>query len=290
MAPSLLRTTLLTILTMLAFAANSVFGRIALSADAIDPASYTSIRLIAGALMLFLLASLRGGLHADRPSGSFWQTTGFSALALFCYAVFFSFAYISVDTGMGALILFACVQATMIGWGLFSGERPRAQAWLGILMAIGGFVYLMSPGLSAPDPLGAVLMAVSGIAWGIYSLRGRGQVNPLLSTARNFVWSVPLAVVASFLFIAGQNVTLPGAILAVSSGAVTSALGYALWYETLKGLSATKASIVQLTVPVIAALGGIVLLSEPLTGRFFIASILILGGVALVILSKETKA
>ena len=291
MAPSLSKTILLSIITMIAFALNSVLGRVALSADAIDPASYTVIRLTSGALMLLFLVSLRGGFKKDQATKApFVSGTLVMASGLFVYAAFFSFAYISLDTGVGALILFACVQATMIGWGLYKGERPSIQAWIGILLAIGGFVYLVSPGLSAPDPFGAVLMAISGIAWGIYSLKGRGLADPLRATARNFIWSVPIGVVLAIVFLSQQNLEYHGIILAVTSGAVTSALGYALWYETLKGLTATKAAILQLTVPVIAAFFGIIALSEPFTVRFMIASVLILGGVALSVLAKEKAA
>lgn len=289
MSHSVFRTSLFAAITMCAFALNSVFGRVALSNDAIDPASYTSIRLVSGALMLFLLVSLRGGLKATKPEGSFLSTTGISALALFAYAAFFSFAYLSIDTGVGALILFASVQAVMIGWGVFTGERPNLQAWIGIVMAMGGFVYLLSPGLTTPDLFGASLMMISGIAWGIYSLRGRGQPNPLHATARNFIWSVPITVILSILFISQTKMEWSGIMLAIASGALTSALGYALWYETLKNLTATKAGIIQLTVPLIAAAGGIVTLSEPITLRFIIASVLILSGVAMVIVTKDKK-
>lgn len=286
---SVLRTSILAAITMCAFALNSVFGRIALSNDAIDPASYTSIRLASGALMLLLLVSLRGGFKSAKVEGSFFSNIGVSAIALFAYAAFFSFAYILLDTGVGALILFTCVQGVMIGWGIFTGERPNPQAWIGIVLAMVGFVYLVYPGLKAPDFWGATLMAISGIAWGVYSLRGRTQPNPLQATARNFIWSVPITLALSVIFISQTKMELPGIMLAITSGAVTSALGYALWYETLKGLTATKAGILQLTVPAIAAFGGIITLDEPLTWRFIIASILILGGVAMVIIAKEKR-
>lgn len=281
------RTLALATLTMCAFALNSVFARLALATQSIDPASYTSVRLISGALMLLLLATFRGGLKKGQSEGKFLQTTGMAALFLFTYAAFFSFAYLSVDTGVGALILFTCVQGVMIGWGIYTGERPTPAAWIGIIMALGGFVYLVSPGLSAPDLLGAGLMAISGIAWGIYSLIGRGIKNPLHATARNFIWSVPITLILSAVFITRVEMELHGIILAIASGALTSALGYALWYETLKNFTATEAAILQLTVPVIAAFGGFMLLSEPLSVRVFVASALILGGVALVILTRK---
>ena len=239
--------------------------------------------------MLFVLVALRGGFKKDLSPPPLMSGTGVSAAALFIYAAFFSFAYITLDTGVGALILFACVQATMIGWGLFTGERPSLQAWIGIVLAIGGFIYLVSPGLKAPDPLGAALMAISGIAWGVYSLKGKGLSDPLRATARNFIWSVPLGFVLILIFSSQQYLEYHGVVLAVASGAITSALGYALWYATLKGLTANKAAILQLTVPVIATFFGIVLLDEPLTQRFMIATVCILGGVALSILAKEKK-
>lgn len=287
MLPAVLRTTLLAIITMIAFAMNSVFGRLALSTQSIDPASYTGIRLLSGALMLAFLVSLRGGFKGRGMAKLSLSTAAIPALALFIYAAFFSFSYLTVDTGAGALILFACVQITMIGWGLVTGERPSLIAWVGIFVALSGLLYLVFPGLSAPDPLGAVLMAVAGIAWGIYSLKGRSLSNPLQATARNFIWSVLPAIIIVIVFAHIRHVEYHGVVLAVTSGAVTSALGYALWYETLKGLTATKAAIIQLTVPVIATFGGVILLNEPLTARFMVASALILGGVALVILARQ---
>lgn len=289
MAPSLTKTVSLSIITMIAFALNSVFGRLALSVDAIDPASYTAIRLTSGAAMLFVLVALRGGFKKDLTPPPLVSGAGVSAGALFIYAAFFSFAYITLDTGVGALILFACVQATMIGWGLFTGERPSLQAWIGIVLAIGGFIYLVLPGLKAPDPLGAVLMAIAGIAWGVYSLKGKGLSDPLRATARNFIWSVPLGLALVLIFSSQQKLGYRGVALAIASGAITSALGYALWYVALKGLAANKAAILQLTVPVIAAFFGVALLGEPLTQRILIATVCILGGVAVSILAKENK-
>ncbi|MBA4781968.1 MAG: DMT family transporter [Rhizobiales bacterium] len=290
MSAAAFRTAILATITMIAFACNSIFGRLALSSEAIDPASYTTIRLISGAMMLLLIVSLRGGFRGHAPDGSFLGTTGLSALALFGYAAFFSFAYLSVDTGVGALILFACVQGTMILWGVYKGERPDMQQWVGMTLAFAGFVYLVSPGLAAPDALGSVLMGIAGISWGIYSLRGRGQKDPVQATARNFIATVPLCIVLSILLIDRSAIELPGVILAVTSGAVTSALGYSLWYETIKGLSATKSAIIQLTVPVIATAGGALFLGEPVSLRYVLASILILGGVALTVIAKQKAA
>ena len=276
---------LLTTLTMIAFAANSVFARLALADNAMDPSSYTLIRLASGALMLALLvfrSSLADAIskHGNLPA----------AAALFVYAAGFSFAYLALDTGMGALILFACVQATMIGWAVFTGDRPNALEWLGICIALAAFVGLVSPGLTAPDPIGTALMVAAGIGWGIYSLIGRKAENPLKATAGNFVLSVPIAVALIIIFHREVSVTQFGLVMAVASGAITSALGYALWYRCLPQLSPTQAAVVQLTVPAIATLGGILFSSEQLTLRLAVFSVLILGGVAITILAKQKRS
>ncbi len=277
-----MRLFVLTSLTMIAFAANSVFGRLALADSAIDAASYSLIRLASGALMLCLLVA-GPRFHRVPAQGGNWL----SAFALFGYAAGFSFAYLALDTGIGALILFACVQATMIGWGIVTGNRPSPLEWLGLAVAFGAFVFLVSPGLEAPDPLGAILMAAAGIAWGIYSLRGRGASNPLADTAGNFLRATPIAFVLSIAFAGSLQYTPFGVAMAVASGAVTSGLGYALWYRCLRELTPTRAAIVQLTVPVIATLGGVIFSAEPLTFRLVVCSALILGGVALAISAKD---
>lgn len=284
---------LLTALTMIAFAANSVLGRMAIgSGDAplIDPASYSAVRLVTGALMLWVLVALNGARQAAPLSRSGSWT---SAFALFVYAAAFSYAYVALDTGTGALILFACVQATMIGWSLKEGDRPGWLEWLGLITAFGAFIWLVSPGLSAPNPLAASAMALSGVAWGVYSLRGRGLPDPLKATADNFLRSVafivPLGLVVLLLSLPVQA-TPSGVALATLSGAVTSGLGYALWYRVLRQIGATVGAIVQLTVPVIAALGGTLLLAEGWTLRLIISSLLILGGVALAIIAKQRRS
>lgn len=284
---------LLTALTMIAFAANSVLGRMAIgSGDAplIDPASYSAVRLVTGALMLWLLVTLNGARRANTlPRSGSWT----SAFSLFVYAAAFSYAYVALDTGTGALILFACVQATMIGWSLKEGDRPGWLEWLGLITAFGAFIWLVSPGLSAPDPLAASAMALSGVAWGVYSLRGRGLPDPLKATADNFLRSVafivPLGLVVLLLSLPVQA-TPAGVALATLSGAITSGLGYALWYRVLRQIGATVGAIVQLTVPVIAALGGTLLLAEGWTLRLIVSSLLILGGVALAIIAKQRRA
>lgn len=266
----------LTAMALLAFAGNSLLCRAALQHTPIDAASFTTIRLISGAFTLWLLVQLTRREATGRGS---WL----SALALFAYAAAFSFAYVSLLAGTGALLLFGSVQTGMIGWGLFKGERFSFLQWAGLTLAIAGLVGLLLPGLSAP-PLGAAaLMIVAGLAWAVYSLRGKGAGDPLRVTAGNFVRTVPVAVLMSLLFMNNANVDTAGALYAVASGAITSGIGYAIWYTALPHLKATSAATLQLSVPVIAAVGGIVWLGEAPTLRLLLASLAILGGIALVI-------
>jgi len=271
----------LTALALLAFAGNSLLCRAALRDTAIDPASFTLLRIVAGALVLALLVSLRA--LAQLRAGS-WT----SAAALFAYAIAFSYAYIGLGAGTGALILFGAVQASMLGWALLRGERFGAVQTLGFVLAIAGLIGLLLPGLSAP-PLGAaLLMLLAGIAWGVYSLRGRGAGDPTAVTAGNFLRAVPMAgaAIAVALLLAPDAVQIdaPGSLYAIASGALTSGLGYAIWYRALPQLRASTAATVQLSVPVITAVAGVLLLSEPLSLRLVLASISVLGGVALVVL------
>ncbi len=278
-----LRTVTLTALAMLAFAGNSLLCRIALKSTAIDPASFTSIRMVAGALTLWLLVRMRTG--AGSGAGN-WL----SALALFAYAAAFSFAYASLSAATGALLLFGAVQMSMISWGLLKGERFGGLQLAGLLLALGGLVGLMLPGLSAPPLAGSLLMISAGCAWGVYSLRGKGAGDPLRVTAGNFLRSVPMALVmslSSVLLIGNATADAAGFIYAVASGALASGVGYAIWYTALPVLKATHAATVQLSVPVIAALGGVMFLGEALTLRTVLASVAILGGIALVILEKR---
>jgi drug/metabolite transporter (DMT)-like permease len=270
----------LTALAMAAFAGNSLLCRLALKNTAIDPASFTAIRLISGALMLWLLVWLKQG--GPKGSGN-W----FSAFALFVYAAGFSFAYVSLPAASGALLLFGAVQATMIGYGIWNGERLQGLRFLGVVLAIGGLVGLLLPGLSAPPLAGSLLMICAGVAWGIYSLRGRGAGDPTRVTAGNFLRAVPITLVMSLLMFADMSFDLAGFWFAVSSGALASGVGYAIWYTVLPALKNTTAATVQLSVPVIAALGGIVFLGEAMTLRLLMASVAILGGIALVILQKR---
>jgi drug/metabolite transporter (DMT)-like permease len=274
------RTLALTASTMIAFAGNSLLCRVALKHTGIDAATFTFIRLASGALVLWMIS--RFARYAEQDPGN-W----ISAFVLFAYAAGFSFAYLSLPASTGALLLFGAVQATMIGHGLWAGERLSGVQVLGLFLALGGLVGLLLPGLSAPQPVGSALMLGAGVAWGIYSLRGRGAMNPTAATAGNFLRAVPFAVLVSLLAHGAMRWDGAGACYAVASGAVTSGLGYAIWYSVLPSLQATTAATVQLSVPVIAALGGVLFLAEPLTGRLLMATAAILGGIGLVILVKR---
>jgi drug/metabolite transporter (DMT)-like permease len=271
-----------TIIALLAFAANSVLCRMALGTGTIDAASFSTVRLISGATILLLISSLTQKRQIQNIKGN-WISAGM----LFLYAVAFSFAYISLDTGTGALILFASVQATMIIYALISGERPNIFEWLGLFIALVGLTYLVFPGLTSPSLTGSLLMAVSGISWGIYTLRGRSASNPLADTKNNFVRSIPFVLLISLITIQNNHISPEGVLLAVLSGALASGVGYVIWYAALRGLTATRAATVQLSVPVLAALGGVTLLSEEITLRLILSVVLILGGVALAVTSKK---
>ncbi len=273
---------------MVAFAANSVLTRAALDADHADGATFAAVRLTSGAAFLLLLVAFGRGRTAARSAlaGRAWL----SAAALFTYAAGFSYAYLTLSAGTGALILFGVVQATILGWALVRGERLHALAWLGLSLAVGGLIYLVGPGVSAPDPLGAALMALAGLAWAVYTMRGRGGRDPVLATTANFSYSVPFAVLllAVALVAGAARMDAVGLALAVTSGAIASALGYVLWYAALPHLSRTTAGIVQLTPAPLAAVGGLLLVGEAITARFVIASILILGGVALAVAPRAS--
>jgi drug/metabolite transporter (DMT)-like permease len=274
------RIIILTSLAMFAFAGNSLLCRAALKHTGIDAASFTTIRLISGALMLWLVVRVRSGTHSG--SGN-WL----SAFALFVYAAGFSFAYVSLPAATGALLLFGAVQATMIVHGIWAGERMQKLQLLGLVLALAGLVGLLLPGLSAPPVIGSLLMLGAGVAWGIYSLRGRGEGDPTRVTAGNFLRAVPIAAALSVIMFDRTSLDSAGFWYAVASGALASGIGYAIWYTALPALKAAKAATVQLSVPVIAALGGIVFLGEPLTLRLVLSSVAILGGIALVILEKQ---
>ncbi|QBR04369.1 DMT family transporter [Paraburkholderia pallida] len=270
-----MRTVLLTGATMVAFASNSLLCRLALQHASIDAASFSSIRLVSGAAMLAVLS--RWGPGRVQQARADWL----AATMLFTYVAFFSFAYLTVSAGTGALILFSAVQLTMFGAGLQAGEQFATLAWLGLALALAGLIYLVSPGVTAPTPLGTLLMSAAGVSWGVYSLRGRGVANPLAATAGNFLRAAPMALVLSLLLQSRFHVAPVGIALAITSGAVTSGIGYVIWYAALKGLSAMRAATVQLSVPPIAAFGAVPLLSEEITIRLILASAAILGGIAM---------
>jgi drug/metabolite transporter (DMT)-like permease len=280
-----IRPLVLTSLAMLAFAGNSILCRIALKETAIDAASFTTIRLVSGALVLWLVVRMRSELP-DSPQSA-GNGNWLSALALFVYAAAFSFAYLSLSAGTGALLLFGAVQMTMIGAGLRNGEHLGGVQVAGLVVALMGLIILLLPGLSAPPLLGSLLMISAGVAWGAYSLRGHGAGDPTRVTAGNFLRTMPITCALSLLMLANASIDRAGVTYAVVSGAVTSGLGYAIWYSALPMLKATTAATVQLSVPVIAAIGGVLLLSEPLSWRLLIASIAVLGGIAMVVLQKS---
>ncbi len=276
----------LCVAALLAFAANSLLCRAALGPGLvlIDAASFTTVRIASGAAALLVVALLR----RSRPGHGSWA----SAAALFAYAIAFSLAYRLIPAGAGAFLLFGSVQVTMIGTDLVRGGRPRPAEWAGLLLSLGGLAYLAAPGAQALSARGALLMAAAGVAWGIYSLRGRGTTDPAGVTADNFVRAVPLALAASLVSGGVTGLAASGArglALAAISGAVTSGLGYVLWYAALRSLSATRAAVVQLSVPVLAAAGGVLLLGEAPSPRLLAAAPIILGGVALAALRRAGR-
>ncbi|MDD1509526.1 DMT family transporter [Pseudomonas sp. CNPSo 3701] len=274
------RTLLLTACAMLAFAGNSLLCRLALKTSQIDPATFTSLRLLAGAMMLTLLLHLR---HGMTPMAGSWR----GAVALFTYAATFSFAYVSLDAGAGALLLFGAVQISMLLWGWHQGERPGPLSLAGLLLAFAGLLILLLPGASAPPLTGALLMLIAGIAWGVYSLLGRSAGDALAATTGNFVRSVPMAVLLSLALLHSTSWDMHGVLYALTSGALTSGLGYAIWYTAITRLKAIQAATVQLSVPIITALAGALLLGEALSLRLGLSSLAVLGGIALVLMAKQ---
>lgn len=268
---------------MIAFASNSLLCRLALKQTDIDPATFTFVRILSGAIALWIVMQTRRA--QSRDADNWW-----SALALFAYAAAFSFAYLDLPAGTGALLLFGAVQAAMIFWGVRNGERLRAMQIAGLAVAITGLVVLLFPGLSAPPIVGSILMLSAGVAWGVYSLRGKGEKNPAGATAGNFLRAVPFAVAVSIITLPWARADSLGVTYAIFSGAITSGLGYMIWYSALPGLKAVSAATVQLSVPVLAATGGILLLGEPITLRYALASIAVLGGSALVLIEKRRAA
>jgi drug/metabolite transporter (DMT)-like permease len=283
-------------LALVAFAANSVLCRLALRHAIIDPATFSTIRLVSGAAMLLVVGRFkpvvaRGlsrarwtelELGATAMNGS-WTSAGILSL----YAVAFSFAYTSLSAGTGALLMFGTVQLTMLLSALVAGDRPHPVQWLGLILALTGLLYLTLPGLEAPSPASAALMAIAGCAWGIYTLRGRGAVHPLAQTTGNFVLTVPFVLVVSLLTISRFRIGVEGAALAATSGAIASGLGYVIWYAALRGLTAMRAAVLQLAVPVLTAAGGVVFLQETISARLVVSAVMILGGIALALVARE---
>ena len=307
---------------MIAFASNSLLCRAALKETKIDAATFTFIRIFSGAVALWLILKIQSLLRAERtaspltdgsetrvrfpspqssPKGragsfSLREKVGMrgagnwtSAVALFVYAAGFSFAYTSLSAGTGALLLFGAVQATMILWGLHKGERLSTIQIVGFIIAVTGLIALLFPGLSAPPLIGSILILGAGVAWGVYSLRGKGEKNPASATTGNFVRAVPFTAALSVIFLMRAHLDLTGVTFGIISGAITSGLGYVIWYSVLPDLKAASAAIVQLSVPVLAATGGILLLGEPITMRYVLASVAVLGGIALVVVTPLSK-
>src|SRR5205085_6584462 len=288
---------------MMAFASNSLLCRAALKETTIDAATFTSVRIILGALAVCTILLARSGFSSLVTNASPARThlslkdgNWISAFALFAYAAAFSFAYNTLSAGTGALLLFGAVQATMILWGFGKGERLRALQILGLLVALAGLIILVFPGLSAPPLIGSILMLSAGVAWGVYSLRGKvkGQSgsdgDAIAATAGNFLRAVPFVALTSIVMIRQAHFDSLGLVYALISGAITSGLGYVIWYAALTGLKAASAATVQLSVPVLAATGGILLLGEPITLRYVLASVAVLGGIFLVVIEKQREA
>lgn len=283
---------------MIAFASNSLLCRAALKQTHIDAATFSFVRILSGAVALCLFMNVRRRITADRTASSLVKNLSasllrngnwISALALFVYAAGFSFAYTSLSAGTGALLLFGAVQATMIVWGLQKGERLSTIQSAGFIITVTGLVVLVLPGISAPPLMGSMLMLAGGVAWGIYSVRGKGEKNPASATTGNFVRAFPFAAALSIIFIMRAHLDLSGITFGIISGAITSGLGYVIWYSVLPDLKAVSAAIVQLSVPVLAATGGILLLAEPITMRYVLASLAVLGGIALVVATPHPK-
>lgn len=274
---------LLTILAMSAFAANSLLCRVALGPALIDPAAFSMVRIITGAFSLLCILLLRGRTDA-KPTAD-WR----SAAALFFYITLFSFAYRTISAGIGALILFGATQVTMFGVALRVGERYSVLSWCGFVLAVSGLVYLASPGATSPNLIGVALMCVAGVSWGSYSILGRNGADPLGNTARNFIYCIPAALLVGILFRDGLHYTAQGLAYATISGAVSSGIGYVIWYAALRDLNITQAATVQLSVPVLAAFGGMIFLAEPMTERLLIASAATLSGVMILVTQRAGK-
>lgn len=276
------KTAALTGLALLAFAANSVLCRLALADNSIDPASFTVVRLLSGSIVLLFIISFNRQTAASTAKGD-WT----AGLMLFLYAISFSYAYTSLGTGVGALVLFGSVQITILLMSIISGERLHVAEWLGAALAFCGFIFLILPGVTTPSIHGFLLMSVAGISWGIYTLKGRNSERPLLDTAYNFFRTTPLVILLGIMTFNSADYTTEGVLLALLSGGITSALGYTIWYIALAGLSTTQAAVTQLSVPVIAAFGGVIFVSEAITYRLTISAALVLGGILMVVAGRD---
>lgn len=283
-APVSASTIALTLIALVAFGSNSLLTRLALGSQQIDAASFTALRLASGALMLAAL------VIAQSRSWTALRGAGLAGpVALFVYAAPFSFAYLRIGAAVGALVLFGVVQLTMIGYGIAHGERPTPMMWLGLVLAAGGLLALTLPAVARPDPLGVALMAVAGVAWAVYTLVGRGTTDPLAANARSFIWSTPLAMLLVAVAHGPIEATGRGVVLALLSGAVMSALGYAIWYRALPRLTVTQAAVAQLSVPVIAAMGAALTLGETLSVRLVLSGVAVLAGVGLVLGARSRR-
>ena len=279
----LIKTILFTGLALIAFAANSVLCRLALGGSAIDASTFTIVRLLSGVIVLTVILNISKINSNSSPStkGS-WP----ASIALFLYAFTFSFAYVTLETATGALILFGSVQITMILLTIFSGNRLHISEWVGMAIAFAGFVYLVLPGVTTPSVIGFFLMTVSGIAWGVYTLKGRGSKSPIMDTAYNFLRTVPFVIILAIITMKYAHYSTEGILLAALSGGIASGIGYMIWYIALSGLSVTQAAVLQLLVPVIAAFGGIIFVSESISLRLAVSSTMILGGILMVVLGR----
>ena len=280
----MLRTLTFTVLALVAFASNSLLTRSALGTGAIDAATFTAIRLLAGAAVLVALVRIRDGTWTALRGGGV-----LGPISLFAYAVPFSLAYVRIGAAVGALVLFGVVQLTMIGYGIARGERPTPLMWLGLALAAGGLLVLTVPAVARPDPVGVMLMAVAGVAWAVYTLVGRRTSDPIAANARSFLWSTPLAMLLVALGRVPVHATARGIVLAVASGAIASGLGYAVWYRVLPRLTVTQAAVAQLSVPVIAAVGAVLTLGETLSMRLALSGVAVLSGVGLVLSARSRK-
>ena len=294
--PSHLKTIYLTTLALIAFAANSILCRLALGDVNIDAASFTIIRLLSGAITLFIIIMLKRNfakdkdINTDTDNQTHSNGSWYGSLMLFIYALTFSFAYITLDTATGALILFGSVQITMVLVNTLKGNRLHFVEWFGVILAFIGFIYLMLPGINTPSVFGFILMTISGVAWGLYTLNGRGSQNPLMDTAYNFIKTIPLVIIVvllQLLIMENTHLSNTGIMLAILSGAIASGVGYSIWYSVLPHLSVVLSAVLQLLVPVIAAVGGVLFVNELITPRLLISALMILGGILLIILSKQ---